>query len=260
MASFEPDDMKPTGSLMDTPDEQEKTMPLMSGAVGPEGLPQPADLELTSMKPPSKLLNQGTLLIVGLFVIGAVSLFAMRVGQADITGRIVSQDIEAKIEQALIKLSRPDALDKGDALAPGNMDKTLSDMDQFVEMFVHDSTEQQVPLRYVKKNPFVLPVYKSSQPEVAGRDPSEEEKERQRQARKTQLEMELGGLELRSVLQSAGNPIAIIGEGFYQQGQSVGSFTITQIDQLSVMLTSEGYEFKLEMKESSGPGRGRRRR
>ncbi len=236
----------PIEGMMTPPgDESEKTLSLMSGVVGPEGLPEPADLDLTSMKSSSKFFSQGTMLIVILFLVAAGSLYAMRMGQSDLNSGIVAKDVEAKIEQALAKLTKPETLPKGDPLLAANMDLLLNDTNDILIMFENDPTNQQVPLRFVKKNPFVLPIYRKI--DEGARPPSELEAELAAKKHLDNLNKELAALDLQSIVQGA-RPVAIISGEFYQPGQTVGSFTIQSISHLQTVLVSGEHSFTLEMK------------
>ena len=235
-------------------DESEKTISLMGGVVRPEGLPE-ADLELQSMKGPSKFLGHGTLLLVIVFVIAVGSLWAMRVGQGDLRSSTQAKAVEAKVEQALAKLSKPAAMAKDDPLRPKNLQALLNDTDEIVAMFAADPTRHQVPIENVKKNPFVIHRPKPKEAE-------QEEHARPKPPKEDPIKLlknELAKYEVQSIVQGA-RPVAIINGDFLQPGQTLGSFKVTEIRDLVVVLEAEGHTFTLEMKEDPNAPTRRRRR
>jgi len=115
-------------------------------------------------------------------------------------------------------------------------------------MFATDPTNQQVPLEYVKKDPFEVAIRRPT-PEVdhgandrlAARRAAEA-KERQRKKITEQAER----LELQTIMKGR-VPVAIIDGEVLRVGQNIGDFTVTQIKDLNVTLEAEGYEFILSI-------------
>ncbi len=239
-------------------DESNKTLSLMGGVVRPEGLPEAEefDLGLSGGKPSRKMLTHGTMLIVIIFVIAAGTLYGMRRSQRNDGLNNYSKEAEAKVDEALARLSKPD--NKDDALNPDNIRKLFKDTDEVVEVFSTDMTQRQVPVQFIKKNPFVLPVFQSAD---SGPDTTQDDSERARRETLEKLHRELETLELQSIMEGD-RPVAIISGELIQPGQTIGSFKLTAISGITVELNSHGHTFtlQLENKADQKNTRSRRRR
>ncbi|MBI1336808.1 MAG: hypothetical protein GC164_07590 [Phycisphaera sp.] len=234
-------------------DESDKSLSLMGGVMQSEGLPE-ADLDMQSTRGSSKLLSHGSMLVVLIFVVAAGSIYAMKVTQGAIRSDPQTKEVEARVEQALAKLSRPSAMAQDDPLLQQNLGSLFKDTDAIVSMFKSDMTAHQVPIEYVQKNPFEL--YNESPVADASADPGAGANNRVLQ----QLEMELGDLELQTVMLGA-RPVAVISGEIVQPGQSVGSFKVKTISQLAVVLEASGHDFTLSLKNDQTPNKpgGKRR-
>lgn len=231
--------------------EQEPTsMSLLGGIAGDDsGSGAEADeFVIGSSKPASKLLSQGTLLIVAVAAIAGGTLYAMRVTSGDISADTVDAVVEARIEQALTKLSKPEAMADDDPLREQNIQTLFQDTETIVDMFATDPTNRQVPLEQVKKDPFEIAIRKPS-PEVdnsandriAARKAAEE-----RELLVRKIKREADELELQTIMRSR-VPVAVISGEVVRAGQSVNGFTVKSIDELSVNLESQGLRFKLTL-------------
>lgn len=226
-------------------DESNVTMPLLAGGMArPEGMPEANDFD--DGKPARKGLSQGTMLLIGLLVTSAGALYLMRSTQGEILGTAGSE-VEAKIEQALARLSNPHALSSTDTLAKNNVNALFKDTNNIVAMFAIDPSTRQVPLEFVQKNPFQLSIARaaetgSSAPTAVNND-----------ARTRKLEAELKALKLQTIMGGT-RPVAVINGELYQPGQQVGSFTIKTIAGMAVQLEADGATFVMKM-EDSGKGK-----
>src|SRR5258708_7642383 len=106
-------------------DESEKSLPLMGGIVGPEGLPAASDID--AAPGPRKGISSGTLLILAVLVVAGGAISIMRSSQVGVSSAPAAQEVEARIEQALAKLAKPEAMQAGDPLARKNTDAIFRD-------------------------------------------------------------------------------------------------------------------------------------
>src|SRR5690606_35865728 len=112
-------------------------------------------------------------------------LYGMRLTQSDMG--VVTKDVEKRIDQVLAKLGKPDR-DGSNPLGQEALKSLFGDTDAIVAMFADDPTRQQVPIEYVKKNPFANPLLEQKKVEKPTTNPSAAE--RAAEARRRQLQME----------------------------------------------------------------------
>lgn len=231
-------------------DESEKSLSLMGGVVGPEGLPEASDFNA----PPEgkRGISHGTLLILAVMIVAACTLYVMRHGQVDMTTSPGAREVEAKIEQALAKLSKPDALSPDDPLVQSNLKTLFRDTNAIVAMFSRDVSQRQVPIDYIKKNPFVMPSYRVAAPSATG---SPDRGERNETAQHRKMLAEFKELKLQTIMKGR-VPIAVINGQFLQIGQSMGVFKVKSINGLTVQLEAGGETFTLTMEEKPGENSG----
>jgi len=254
-------DEKDNGEDFDAEDVDEgKTLSLLGGIAGPEGLPE-ANADSFGKRAGSGI-SSGTLLVAIVAIVGVGGLFAMiQLGKKDVNVSGAVAEHEAKIDTALARLSSPQATNADDPIRPENMASLFDSTEAVVSMFTADVSDRQVPLQFLKKNPFLLPIEKKdpTTPKI-GVDPSIEAArlERERMQRMAKLEAEVRKLDLQSVVSSSRTPLAIINGEIMKTGTEVGSFTITSISGMSVELTAGDDQFTLsleskEVKRTSSP-------
>ena len=244
MSEFDINEMKTDGDETTANDHEPMTMSLMAGVARPDDLPEASDLDLESMKGPSKLFSKSSMVIVLVFLIAAGTLYAMRLSQSDSSDGAIS-DVEAKIDTALAKLSQIAAMRSDDPIHPQNIDKLFESTEKVIELFNNDPTRLQVSIDNVQKNPFVL----GSEPTttVPGNVPGTASDKRV-DKRLAQLQKEVAELQLQSV--SGGRrPAAIISGEIMASGFKIGSFTVGKIsvEHKAVQLVAEGHVFILTM-------------
>jgi len=204
-------------------------------------------LAMMEEKPPSRLFNQTTLLLVLVCVIAAGTIYAMRLSQSDFfSGKHDSSAVEARIDQALAKLSNPDALPSDSPLRKDVFDALTQDADDVIEMFARDTAENQVPVDQLKMNPFLI--RSASGEDVRQREM--EEAERKAKERKLELIRAAKRLKLESVV-SGRRPVAVIDGEIVTAGTKVGELFVCQSinpDSRAVVLEAEGHRFILRMK------------
>lgn len=227
-----------------TLDESDRQLSLMGGIVRPEGLPEAGDGEFRSLKQSGGLLSHGTMIMLLIVAVGAGGLYAMRATQGDLTDA-ADAGVEARIEQALAKLIRPDAMATDDPLRPDNLSALFRDTDSIVAMFSADPARHQVPIDRLQKDPFELRV-EAPRVEAVHVGTPVPATDRGHDALLRKLQLELADLQLQSIMQGA-RPIAVINGELLQPGQSIGSFTIKQITGSGVLLEAGGRSFTLAM-------------
>ncbi|MEX0886862.1 MAG: hypothetical protein WD009_10530 [Phycisphaeraceae bacterium] len=237
-------------------DQEPQSLSLLGGVAQPDEFDE---LDELSGEGVSRWSGRGaTVLLIVLVMVGGGLLYGMRSMQGELSDG-VGDDVEDQIEAALERLKDPSNMSADDPLMPGNLAALFASTDAVVSMFAADLTERQVPIEYVKQNPFARG---RNQPAQAINTTGAA---RQREQWRTAIEQEAGRLNLQSVTTGQGGPIAIIDGKFVRPGESVGAFRVTQINpnQLSVELVADNHEFDvsvqftLDMQRRGGAGRRR---
>lgn len=213
---------------------------LRSAAMGGD-MPDCNDSEMTVG---NRLLGHGTLLLALIMLVAVGGLLMMRWSQSDMNAIEIAEDVEARIEVALAKFANPNVMAKGDPLRSQSVDVLLNDADDILKKFTGDPTMHQVPIEYVKKNPFALPGSGKPETSPVGTVASKA------RSRREVLEQELDKLKLESVF-GGDMLVAVINGQIVKAGQSVGGFTLTRVGSgsRSVEMASEGTTFTLSMSD-----------
>ncbi len=238
--------MPSPGSSTSHSDESTQSMSLLGGVARPEGIPQADETDFASadQKGGKRSLSTGTIVVIVVALAAAGALYTMHLTQGDIAATGDSQ-VEAKMEQIIAKLTNPGTLAKDSPLRPEVRTSLFQDTAAIVATLDQNLTDQQVPVEYVKKNPFTLPIKKQTKQVV--RDTSDQE----RQAQIQRLRGDLKRMKLQSVMGSGNSLVAVIDGDLYQPGQTIGKFKITNIDAntMTVTLRAMDQNFKLTMGE-----------
>lgn len=234
-------------------------MSLLGGVAGPENLPEITEADLESIREPSKLLNQGTLLMLLVVVLGAGGLYAMRVTNVGLINSDQDKQAEARIEQLLVALTNPQSLNPNSALHPGELEDLDKDADVVLQILTDDPTRAQVPIDYIQKNPFSI----NAQPLTTIVQSTVESKaDREAKMRQAALQSEFQRFALSSIISGA-VPVAVIDNELRQVGDRVGQagdFTVKKINaDLTVELTADGRRYVLQMEKTDPAGQNRRR-
>ncbi len=229
---------QPDGAM--PPGNSQATVPLMTGLGDPGASEEFSETDNwmgNDTANTNKLLGQSMILITVVAVIAAGSLYAMRLSQDNMATGQATKDAESKIADFLAKR---DLLHSSDPRNPENVEKLLHDTDEIIDSISVGTAIQQVPVEFVKKNPFTILVM----PQVS------EELNPDAVLRKAMknLQAELSRFELQTVMGGARN-VAIINGDFYQEGDAIGSFTIQSIspDHQAIELMAEGHLFELNL-------------
>lgn len=228
-------------------DSEPQSLSLLGGVAKMDELTEAERLEMEGGSGGSNPFGQGALIIALVVLVAGGVLYGMRLAQGELSAD-GDQQVEARVEAALARLTQPQTMRADDPLAQQNLRALFDDTDTIVAMFATDRTANQVPVDYVQKNPFRMHVDEQQvieKPKDTG--PSEAERKARRRA---QLEREIQDLRLQSVMRGR-TPIAIINNEFLREGQTIGSFKVTSIsaEKLTVVLENEDDRFTLSMQE-----------
>ncbi|MEM6550972.1 MAG: hypothetical protein AAF750_02360 [Planctomycetota bacterium] len=230
-----------------TTDDDPQSMPLMAG-LGTVGNTEGGDPLNLDDAPKPKKLSPTVLALVVVLGISAAALFAMKMTSGPQSVDASTADAIAQIDSALQRFTNPDKVDANDPLHPDNLEAIYNTSD-LIEQFDLDRTEKNVPVEEVQKNPFRLEAQKAADPvdPDAARKADEARKMEEQAKKLAALRSEFQTLTLQSVMNGP-NPIAVINGDFLRVGATVGSFTITRIDRLTVTLEADGVSYDLSVK------------
>lgn len=236
-------------------DDQPESMSLLGGIAGQDEDAQFAAIDAAaSSGTGSKLWSSSVLLIVLVAAVAGGTLYAMRLTQDDLGGASTTTQVETKIEMYLVKLTNPSAMAEDDPLQKAQIEALFKDTDEAIRMLAADPAKKQVPVEYVKKNPFALRIVR----QTADGPVDDSAAEKERLARMRALEQEVKRLNLQSV-SFMRVPVATINGEFYRRGDVVGSFTIDAIsaEHQAVKLVADGTAFVLRMEQQIQSGNRR---
>lgn len=177
-----------------------------------------------------KQLAQQSALLIGLVVVLAVGMLASMQVLGSSDGATTPATEIASIEDFIRKSQNPGLVASEDPQHPDRLRAMFSDADHIVEKISNTFPEKRVQLAETAKNPFSRPQTKT----IAAPDVDLAEKRRQQQI--TQLSGEAGRLNLQSIMGSGDRSVAVINGDFYRQGQAIGAFRVTGIDNGRVSL------------------------
>ena len=219
----------------------------MTGGLVEGGLIDNAvELGLTPEQSRNKFLAQGPALIVIAAVIAGGSLYAMRLAQGDLSSDKATKEVEAKIEQWIVRLTAPAGANPNDPLSADRLDALFADTDEILAMFNVNHAKRQVPIDYLKMNPFTIRSYQNKSGDDTGKD--DKFAQQKLEQRQRELQREFSQFQLQVVV-GGRLPVATINGEFYRTGDTVGNFKITKIstEKLTVTLTADGQDFVLNM-------------
>ena len=234
----------------DGDEDESRSMSLMSGVAQPDHAePGVLGLDTGEDDASGSKLPQSTLLILAIVVVAGGALWFMRMSQSDLGEDRIDAEVRAKIDQAVAKFSNRDAMSPDDPLNPANIDELFADTESVVAMFATDYTQNQVPVEYVKKNPFVLDRPEAPEPEASPKD--DRDLERQYQQWLTERRREIQRLNLEAVMGGT-NPVAIVDGESVQVGQRLGNFEVVAIEgqtmRLETVFTPTGKRVVVKLK------------
>jgi len=235
----------PPGVASNGDDQQATTMPLIGGVLRPDDLPGTSSADIDAAGGGSSAAR-GTLLVLLVFAIGIGTLCLMRRNQLDDKPSKDAKQAEEKVDHALARLATSFAVAEGDA-SESQLAGGQNNTEAIVAMFAADPATQQVPLEYLKRNPFLL-VPPTVDVEVGPATTASASKSSvsQKKERLAQLNRQLASMHLQTVMQGQ-FPLAIIDGQIVKAGSTIGPFKVAAIKKRTVILKSAGCEFSLDM-------------
>lgn len=193
-----------------------------------------------------KRIQEGTVLIIAFLFIACGILIGMRWFSSKAINVSRDEKVENKVN-AFISVYQ-DSINKGISL-----NKRPPQADIMVDSLTNDRTDAQVPLEQIKMNPFM----QQSQNNVAddqqiAKSPginSEEIRRREREKKFADLTLAVNKLQLNSIVGGPGRYIAQLGNNIVQLGDTIneGQFTISDITSVSITLTSDDFDFVINL-------------
>lgn len=194
-----------------------------------------------------RMRQQSMLLLLGVGVVAAGSIWGMRLLQGDLNQDSVSTATAAKIEQVMVRISSGQ-MAADDPLRQENLSNLLSDTNEAVAMFTLNHADRQVPLEFVQKNPFATKV--AGEGVIRESDGARLEKMREEQLQRVREAARQ--LRVNSIM-AGENPRVFINSDLLGVGEKVGQFTIDTIENQSVILSAEvmdrTYRFRIGMQQ-----------
>ncbi len=188
--------------------------------------------EYLSVSRKKQSVKKGTIILVGMFVVGFICLFLMIKQTSPKSAKASEKAEDAQLEIALAKLT-------------GQAAKTDEDMNHLVDKFYDAANVKQIQANELKKNPFQLEMF-NADVEAAISDESDEEKNIPKQIMKQQTEK----LKLFSIMQSPEGSCCMINDQLLYKGDKINGFKVLEINKKSVKLSSGDREKFLSLKNN----------
>lgn len=239
--------------MSDSHDSSNQAFPFLSGSEGETGHDaqdgERFDDPLADAggMPRKRRFNEGAMLLGAVLVVAAGVLLVMRqTGSAELTGGVSS--VEIQVEKALAQMTGDPTGTSGQLALPST--------EQVVAMFADDPSTKQVGLSELKFNPFALRVttrvkQTSDEPDDPGMSVADRRAQQAAQRRLQQLRDELDKLELQTVMNGQ-VPMALISGQVVREQAKLGSFTVSAIEPMAVILTADDNSYRLSMKNPGG--------
>jgi len=184
----------------------------------PDTQPQQQQQYLT-VNTKSRSARKTTILLTVCFSAGLVALFFMiktSTPQKAAANTKKARNEQAQIEKAIAELT-------------GIRSKTFNSVEQIVDKFHEFSQVKQVKLRELVKNPFMSDVFAVDLKNAEETDSD---------IRANRLAQQAQSMQLLAIMQRGANKCCMIGDQILREGDSIGGFTVRQINDDSVMLQS----------------------
>jgi hypothetical protein len=251
MSEYDPN--HETGEQQESEDGGGGSLMSLMGGTGGSGPLGMDDEDESGASGDRSVLNNSMIIgaiAVVILVFGLVVLRQFQAGNLADSG--VSPQLSAKIEEYLgaAQDAQSSGTEAGQTPSPAQIRNLFKDTEAIVAMFSRDLSNRQVPVEYIKKNPFRMPIFQEAKKKEE--DDKADQAEQDRKQRLASLRRQASQLQLQSVMGGA-QPVAVIGGDLHQVGDEVGPFTVKAIDRLKVTLKAAGETFTIDM-EKKGPG------
>lgn len=186
-------------------------------------------------------MMRSNIFLVVLFVGAAATVYGLSLRKGPAEASAEQKTMECRVDSAILRIADTSSTD---VKTPSSGQVTS----QILKTFYDQVTERQIPLRDLKKNPFVfvpakraiIPVVKkSSKAKPPEKTPEEISREEALAALKT--------LQLQSVMMGRNGGTALISNNLLTVGQTIEGFKIKSVSPRLVVLVRDGSEYMLEM-------------
>ncbi len=207
----------------------------------PAGAGSDGDDRRQSRSPYKAQMMRSNIFLVVLFAGTAAVVYGLSLRKGPAEASAEQKTMETRVDSAILRIANEDP---AQAKTPSSGQITS----RILKNFSNQIVERQIPLRDLKKNPFVflslapansIVVKKPPKPKPATKSPEEKSRE--------EAMAILGTLHLQSVIMGRSGGTAIISNNLLTVGQSIEGFEIKSISPRLVVLVRDGREFKLEM-------------
>lgn len=181
----------------------------------------------------------GTLFLAALFLagIGTTYLMYLKAGpKAAVASTAESKAASATIAEFLTEGKKDLA----------NMQTMLADTEKVVQKFLQYPSHTQVPLTDLQTNPFLFEK-QSAATGTAKTEDTVSEQQRKREALRATVRGEAAKLKLKSIIVGPTENIAVISGKSVKLADDVEGFTVESIASDSVVVSRDGFRFKLSM-------------
>ncbi|MEL7087568.1 MAG: hypothetical protein AAGL98_03865 [Planctomycetota bacterium] len=185
-----------------------------------------------------RVTQQSFLIGIIVTVVAFGALAGMRMTSTDADAAGVSPETEKFMANFASSLANLDKMDPNDPLHPDNLSRMFSSSKDIVAALEDDPTENQVPVDQVQMNPFTPVKTKAKAAEVVVDNSAAERKDKLRG-----FYSELARVDVQSLV-GGSRARAFIGGDLYKVGDTLGSFTITSIDNRKVEFAVPGFELQ----------------
>ncbi len=199
-------------------------------------------LETSETVATKRRIPSGVVLLVVVLVVAGGALYAMRLGGSVSKSDTTASAAEIAIAQALATLGANATAPAADGQTAG---KPLETTDEVIARFANDPTGKQVSLDQLSKNPFAR-AGGAQVTEVGLDEAGPNATPAQQNLRK--IRDELSRLQLQTVMNGR-VPLAVINGKIVRVGDKFGSFRITAIERMSVVLSAAGKTYHLTMEQ-----------
>ena len=239
MSKFDQDEQLSDGLLddMESPSGAVEAPTSNSGMTRIESLAASADDVDDDASDGRRRIGQSTVMIIVVAVLAAGGLYLMRLSQGAVDPVAISPEVEAMVDVAIAR----EQSGKG---GTGKLTGLFDDTDAIIAMFTTDSTGRQVPLEYVKMNPFLLPDYAPTP--TAGQAPTAAVTNKRQKDELTQWQMNVSLLKVELVIEGA-RSMAMINGQMLKPGNSINGFKVDKITNRAVQLTRGEHRFEIAM-------------
>jgi len=201
----------------------------------PPAGPAPPAAQAPASRRKALPVTKGNLLLAGLFALGLVAVYVLRLQSGPQKASAQMTEAEQKVQVAIDLIKAP----KG-ALA--------ADAKGVVDTFYYEATQRQVPVSQLSKNPFVFVRPEPQTPKAVAREQAPDAPREQPAAQEAADALKAAqAMHLQSVLESPRGAAAMIDNNVLTEGQMIQGWKIVKIGSSQVVLQWREETFVLKM-------------